>query len=49
MRTGLRGLWLIVLAGVLAACSSHPTKVDCEGRLKPLNAPAAQAQKPDQP
>jgi hypothetical protein len=35
--------------GAIAACSSHPTKVDCDGHLKPINAPAQQTQKPGQP
>jgi hypothetical protein len=25
---------------LLTACSSHPRKVDCEGHLTPINAPA---------
>jgi hypothetical protein len=29
-----------VLALLLAGCSSHPTRVDCEGHLRPINAPA---------
>lgn len=29
-----------VLAFILAGCSSHPTRVDCEGHLRPINAPA---------
>ena len=31
---------VFVLAGILAGCSSHPTRVDCEGHLRPINAPA---------
>lgn len=49
MRTRLLRLWLLTLVGAFAACSSHPTKVDCEGQLKPINAPAAHAQKPGEP
>jgi hypothetical protein len=30
----------IVLALVIAGCSSHPTRVDCDGTLRPINAPA---------
>lgn len=25
---------------ILVGCSSHPRKVDCEGHLRPINAPA---------
>jgi hypothetical protein len=49
MRTRLIRLWLLSLVGALAACSSHPTKIDCDGHLKPINAPAPQTQKPVQP
>jgi hypothetical protein len=45
MRTRLLRLWLLALT----ACSSHPTKIDCDGHLKPINAPAPQTQKPGQP
>ena len=36
----------IVLAIGLAACTSHPRKVDCEGKLQPINPPAPVA-RPD--
>ncbi len=26
---------------VLAGCASHPHKVDCEGKLRPINTPAS--------
>jgi hypothetical protein len=25
---------------LVAACSGHPKRVDCEGHLRPINAPA---------
>jgi hypothetical protein len=31
-------IWIIAPL-VLAGCASHPTKVDCEGKLRPINAP----------
>ena len=45
MKTRLRASFLIVL--LLLGCASHPKQVDCEGRLKPINAPApAEPQRP---
>jgi len=32
-------LIVIVLALLISACSSHPTRVDCEGHLRPINTP----------
>ena len=29
----------IIVPLVLTGCASHPTKVDCEGKLRPINAP----------
>jgi hypothetical protein len=40
MRTKRIGLVTLTLALILAACSAHPRKVDCDGHLKPINAPA---------
>ena len=37
-QTGLLALSLCLV--LLGACSSHPRKVDCEGHLTPINAPA---------
>ncbi len=33
-------LMVMVLVLLSCACSAHRTRVDCEGRLKPINAPA---------
>jgi hypothetical protein len=33
-------LMVMVLVLLTGACSTHRTRVDCEGRLKPINAPA---------
>ena len=33
-------LMVMVLILLTSACSAHRTSVDCEGRLKPINAPA---------
>jgi hypothetical protein len=30
----------MVLALLVGGCASHPHRVDCEGHLKPINAPA---------
>jgi hypothetical protein len=33
--------WLVTLLILLVtACSSHPKRVDCEGQLRAINAPA---------
>jgi hypothetical protein len=32
-------LMALVLLGLLG-CSAHPKRVDCEGHLRPVNAPA---------
>ena len=34
---------------LLTACSSHPRKVDCEGHLTPINAPAPAPKADDHP
>jgi hypothetical protein len=36
----LSGLILASALVVLAGCSSHPKKVDCEAHLQPINTPA---------
>jgi hypothetical protein len=41
MRIQLKTLWALSLALVLLGCASHHRRVDCEGRLKPINTPAA--------
>ena len=33
-------LTVILLILLTCACSTHRTRVDCEGRLKPINSPA---------
>jgi hypothetical protein len=33
-------LMVMVLVLLTCACSAHRTRVDCEGRLKPINPPA---------
>ena len=34
---------VILLALLIAGCSAHRTRVNCEGKLKPINAPAPMA------
>lgn len=36
--TGLLAASLCLV--LLVACASHPKKIDCEGRLSPINLPA---------
>jgi hypothetical protein len=36
---GIKAGWIIVLVLALAACSSHPKRVNCEEHLRPINAP----------
>ena len=33
----------IALVVLLAACASHPKRLNCDGHLKPINAPAPSA------
>jgi hypothetical protein len=40
MKIALHCLCAAFLVLILTGCSSHPRKVDCEGRLRPINAPA---------
>jgi uncharacterized lipoprotein YmbA len=30
----------LIATGIVAGCSSHPPKVDCDKHLLPINAPA---------
>ncbi len=55
-RWGEVGLTLgsLIAMGLVAGCSSHPPKVDCDKHLQPINAPApkatgASARKPADP
>lgn len=35
---------LLLMAGLMASgCATHPARVDCEGRLEPINLPASRA------
>jgi hypothetical protein len=36
-----RTIAILMLALIVAACASHRARVDCEGKLKPINAPAS--------
>lgn len=33
-------LMVMILVLLICACSTHRARVDCEGRLKPVNPPA---------
>jgi hypothetical protein len=40
MTIPFKTLWAMALALLLLGCASHPRSVNCEGHLKPINAPA---------
>ena len=40
MKSAFHFLCRAFLILILAGCSSHPRRVDCEGHLRPINAPA---------
>lgn len=40
MKLTLTTLWAMALILLTASCASHPKQVDCEGHLRPINAPA---------
>ena len=40
MMSFLRTMAALALAMLVAGCASHPRRIDCEGHLKPINAPA---------
>jgi hypothetical protein len=41
MSIPLKAIVFLVLALGMVGCASHRTRVDCEGHLRPINAPAA--------
>jgi len=43
MSLSYRTLWAMALGLLLVACASHPTRVTCDGQLKPINPPAPTA------
>ena len=43
MKTLVLRICAMALALVALGCASHPQRVDCEGHLKPINAPAPRA------
>jgi hypothetical protein len=38
---------LLMWVALLAGCRTHPPRVDCDGHLQPINAPAAVTKTPD--
>ncbi len=46
LRTLVMGL---LVAALLSACHTRPPRVDCEGRLSPINAPAPVTQSETHP
>jgi hypothetical protein len=43
MNRKLRNLLVMALALIVVGCASHRTRVNCDGQLKPINAPAPTA------
>ena len=40
MSVPLKAIAAVVLALMIVGCASHRTRIDCEGHLRPINAPA---------
>lgn len=40
MNLWFKTMWVMALALLVVGCVSHRSRVDCEGHLKPINAPA---------
>ena len=40
MNLSFKAIWVLVLALLVVGCASHPKRLDCDGHLKPINAPA---------
>jgi hypothetical protein len=40
MSKASRRVVVIALAFVVVGCSAHPTRVNCDGHLRPVNPPA---------
>jgi len=40
MTIRLKTIGLLALGLLLAGCAAHGTRVDCDGHLRPINAPA---------
>jgi hypothetical protein len=40
MSPSCKTIWALALALLVVGCASHRTRVDCDGHLKPINAPA---------
>ena len=40
MNVPIKVIIALVLALVIVGCASHRTRVDCDGHLRPINAPA---------
>lgn len=40
MNVPRKAIVALVLSLLMVGCASHPTRVDCEGHLRPINVPA---------
>ena len=40
MKISLKAMVTVALLVFIAGCASHPPRIDCDGHLKPINAPA---------
>jgi hypothetical protein len=43
MNRCLKMMCALALAVLMVGCASHPKRVNCEGQVKPINAPAPTA------
>jgi hypothetical protein len=43
MNRSFKAMCALVLALLMVACAAHPKRVNCDGQLKPINAPAPTA------
>jgi hypothetical protein len=43
MNPSLKTIWVLALMLLVGGCASHRPRVDCEGHLRPINAPAPTA------
>jgi starvation-inducible outer membrane lipoprotein len=43
MNLSFKTIWAMAVVLLLVGCASHPKRVNCDGQMKPINAPAPTA------